>query len=132
MLEPMYIRFVINKKDEDSGRRQGLFQAMQDLEDENVLHGYELDIYKEIYGWFKQHLEAPSSFSRSTRSSSKEVALSWFKPSATEHIRKMYEVANILESHGVHVEVIRSSRPGYVVYEDEFQVTAEPFQSTGA
>jgi hypothetical protein len=128
----MYIRFVIHKNDEDSGRRQGLFQVMQDLEDENLLHGYELDLYKEIYQWFRQNLKAPTSFSRSSRPHAKNVALSWFKSSAADHIRKMYEVVNILEAHGVHVEVVRSTRPGYVVYEDEFQVTAEPFQSTGA
>ncbi len=30
----------------------------------------------------------------------------------------------------VKVEVIRTERPGYIVYEDEFQVTAEPFAET--
>jgi len=33
----------------------------------------------------------------------------------------------ILENHGVHVRTIKTVRPGYVVYEDEFQVVAAPF-----
>jgi hypothetical protein len=35
----------------------------------------------------------------------------------------------ILENHGIVVDVIRTNRPGYVVYEDEFQVAAQiPYQ----
>jgi hypothetical protein len=30
------------------------------------------------------------------------------------------------------VDLIRCEKPGYVVYEDEFQVTAEPYADTGA
>jgi hypothetical protein len=38
----------------------------------------------------------------------------------------------ILEEHGIPAEVIETERPGYVVYEDEFQLIAEPFAETGA
>ena len=81
--------------------------------------------------WFKEHLEKPKSFSRSRKPRATRVALSWFKDTAKLHIAKMYEFAAILEAHGVHVEVIRTTRPGYVVYEDEHQITAEPFSETG-
>jgi hypothetical protein len=37
---------------------------------------------------------------------------------------------HILESHGIVVDVIKTNRPGYVVYEDDFQVAAEPFSET--
>jgi hypothetical protein len=33
-------------------------------------------------------------------------------------------LVNILNSHGVVTEMIRSGRPGYIVYEDEFQIAA--------
>jgi hypothetical protein len=39
------------------------------------------------------------------------------------------ELARILEAHDIAVEMITRSRPGYVVYEDEFQAVAEPFRS---
>ncbi len=42
----------------------------------------------------------------------------------------MRVMAHILEAHGVHTEMIKTPRPGYIVYEDEFQVTAEPFGET--
>ena len=42
----------------------------------------------------------------------------------------MHGMARVLEAHDVMVEILRSERPGYVVYEDEFQVAAEPFHET--
>jgi hypothetical protein len=33
----------------------------------------------------------------------------------------------ILENHDVWIEMLKTERPGYVVYKDEFQVVAEPF-----
>jgi hypothetical protein len=39
----------------------------------------------------------------------------------------MHEMACILELNGVCVRVIKTQRPGYIVYEDEYQVVAEPF-----
>ena len=44
----------------------------------------------------------------------------------------MYTLVAILNTHGVHTEMLRTEKPGYVVYEDPFQVAAEPFGETGA
>ena len=38
----------------------------------------------------------------------------------------MREIASILERHGIIVNTIYTDRPGYIVYEDEYQITAEP------
>jgi hypothetical protein len=40
------------------------------------------------------------------------------------------ESTHLLERHGVRTEVLRTDRPGYVVYEDEYQVAAIPFRGT--
>ena len=126
----MFVRFVIHKNDENSGRRQGLFQAMTDLEESGALGAHEQERYDEIYEWFRKNLRKPRSFTRSSKPHAKKVALSWFKDAAAEHIAKMHEVAFILHSHGIEVQVIRTGRPGYVVYEDDLQVAAEPFSET--
>jgi len=42
----------------------------------------------------------------------------------------MWEIVQILEAHGIVIDVIRTDRPGYIVYEDEFQIAAEPFKDT--
>ncbi|MDM1020643.1 hypothetical protein [Acinetobacter thutiue] len=126
----MYIRFVIHTRDEDSNKRQGLFQAMTDLEESGKLYDYEQVHYDEIYDWFRKNLKKPKSFTRSSKPHAKNVALSWFKDTADEHIVKMHEVAYLLRAHGIDVEMLSTERPGYVVYEDQFQIVAEPFQET--
>ena len=126
----MYIRFVVNRKDEDSGRRIGLFHVSRELRESNLLSEFEEDQLLAIRNWFNENLEKPEAFARSKKPHAKGVAISWFKDSAQEHISKMYEITAILTAHGIGVEVIRTSKPGYIVYEDEFQVTAEPYAET--
>lgn len=126
----MYIRFVVAQLDGNSGKRMGLFHAFRDLRDTVKLYPYEQEQEKELEKWFDSHLMKPSSFSRSSKTSAHNNAVSWFKDSAKEHISKMREMVAILEAHGVHVEVIQTERPGYIVYEDEFQVAAEEFKET--
>jgi hypothetical protein len=42
----------------------------------------------------------------------------------------MHEIAAILERHGHPVTLLSEARVGYVIWEDEFQVIAEPFSDT--
>jgi hypothetical protein len=37
-------------------------------------------------------------------------------------------VVAILQNHGVSVRMLKTDRIGYVVYEDEYQIVAEPFR----
>jgi len=43
----------------------------------------------------------------------------------------MREIIRLLESHGISVRMIKTDRPGYVVYEDDHQIVAEPFADSG-
>lgn len=63
----MYIRFVIARMDADSGLRQGLFQAISDLEYEGLLLPHEQDQYDAVYEWFRENLKAPQRFSRGSK-----------------------------------------------------------------
>lgn len=58
------------------------------------------------------------------------MGLSWFKPTAEQHIQKAHELAAILSELGFVIEILKTDRPGYIVYEDEFQIVAEPFSDT--
>lgn len=126
----MYIRFVIHRKDEDSGRRIGLFQVCSELLETNALTPYEEQQLRELRVWFNQNLKKPKSFAKSKKPNARGVAISWFKDTAGECISRMYEMKSLMEAHGITVDVIRTSRPGYVVYEDDHQVTAEPYFET--
>jgi hypothetical protein len=54
-------------------------------------------------------------------------AVCWFRSSAAEHLRRVWEMIAILENNDVPIFMIKTERPGYVVYEDVVQVVAEPF-----
>lgn len=128
----MYIRFVVPQLDPDSHKRLGVFHAASHLRREGHLSLEQEEELTQIRHWFDDHLEKPDRFTASKppyyRKQSK--AISWFKDTAHEHISKVLEMAAIVEAHGVRVTKLESERIGYVVYEDEFQIVAEPFADT--
>ena len=83
-----------------------------------------------LYAWFKARLLVPTRFSVSSKPHSKAQALSWFRDTAVEHIDRMRDYQRILEAYGLQVQMLRTRRPGYVVFEDEYQVVAYPFADT--
>jgi hypothetical protein len=125
-----YVRFVTVTIDWHSGRRQGVFQAAAVLVEANVLNDYELEELQNLRKWFNEHLNKPDRFSRSTRSNAARKAISWYKSSATQYITRMRSMCRILNDHDVPTEMLASARPGYIVFEDEHQIAAEPFAET--
>lgn len=126
----MFIRFVVNETDSNSQRRQGLFRAVRTLEDSGALNTEDAEHLNAICGWFDDHLREPERLAISSRHHGRAQAISWFKDSATDHIAKMRELSKVLGRYGVPVEMIRANRLGYILYEDEFQVAAFPFNDT--
>ena len=126
----MFIRFIVQEIDPDSGRRQGLFQAAVTLRESGRLSDADHVRLVQIREWFNQHLERPERLAFSSRPNAKARALSWFKDTALEHISKMREMQEVLALYGIVVEMIKARRLGYVLYEDEFQVAAYPFSDT--
>ncbi len=126
----MLVRFVIERRDPRSGRRQGLFHAAISLRDSGLLSAQDDDALEDIWAWFNKNLERPERLALSPRPHAKSQALSWFRDTATNHIAKMRAFAEILERYDIAVQMIRTDRPGYVLYEDEFQIAAYPFADT--
>jgi hypothetical protein len=126
----MFIRFVIGKRDEDSGRMQGLFQAGDDLRASGRMSQHDEQRLDELEGWFRKTLPVPDRFALSTKPHRKAQGISWFRDSATEQIARMREFQALLESYGLVVHMLREKRPGYLIYEDDHQVVAYPFSET--
>jgi len=125
----MFLRFVVPEIDEDSDRELGIFHAMRNLRESGALSDHEAAHHDLIREWFNQHLEKPTRFTTSKPPfyRKKNRAISWFKDTAHEHIARARSLVAILETHDVSVRMMKSDRVGYVVYEDEYQVVAEPF-----
>ena len=119
-----YIRFVIGRKDEESHVEQGIFQAAaQALEWQNIT-GSDANELNNLQAWFSENLEKPTSFGRDKL----RFGICWFKTGSTEHISRIWEMVHILERNGIYVKKIRTDKPGYMIYEDEWQLVAEPFR----
>jgi hypothetical protein len=125
----MYVRFVSTRQHPDTGVQVGIFQTRRLLASAQPLGEWDVARLAALKEWFNQHLEKPERVARSRRPNGPHAAVSWFKASAREHIARARELAALLEQYGVPTRMVTTDRPGYVVYEDEFQVAAEPFRS---
>lgn len=88
---------------------------------------------EDLLDWFRKNLSIPTSF---TRTKSKgyyrrdTFGISWFKPTSKQHIEQSFELIALLELNGYPIEILKTKRVGYVVYEDDVQIVAEPFSDT--
>lgn len=125
----MYVRFVTARQHPDTGVQMGIFQTNRLMPPYGQVADWDEERLAAIKDWFGQHLEKPERVARSRRPNGHHAAICWFKSSATEHIARARELAALLEQYGIQTEMLTTDRPGYVVYEDEFQIAAEPFRS---
>jgi hypothetical protein len=125
----MYLRFVVAELHHDTGKELGVFHALRFLREDGGLTPDEEELHNQIREWFAANLKTPTKFtaSKPPHYRKKSKAISWFKDTAHEHIGHMRSLAEILRDHGISVEMLKTERVGYVVYEDEHQVVAEPF-----
>jgi len=113
--------------------RQGFFQAAGELVDDPLSDRYSVDQVDALRLWFCDNLEVPTRFTRRKFAWHYEKdsrGLSWFKPTATRHIAKAFELKSVLDEYGYAIDVLKENRIGYILYEDEYQVVAEPFAET--
>ena len=125
----MFLRFAAHGPLHEATRRpRGLFQVGYQVLREGPLGGDELARLQEALGWFEQRLARPARLARSQKPGAESKALSWFKPTAREHIAHARELAELLRQAEVEIVMSTTRAPGYIVYEDAHQVVAEPFR----
>jgi hypothetical protein len=122
----MLIRFITTEIHGRSRVAAGIFVAAYRLRDSDKLPFYDHETLTEALRWFEFYLKRPYRFSRTMRPR-QPVAISWFKSTATDHISKIWEMVAVLENNEVPVRLIKTVTPGYIVYEDEHQIVAEPY-----
>jgi hypothetical protein len=118
-----YLRFVTHLRDERSLASQGAFQAAYELKYEERLEEHERLWFEDLLRWFDEHLEAPPRWRLG-----RGRAVCWFKDSAVEHLRQGRHLAVMLAHHGVPCRLLRTRKPGRILYEDPHQVAAVPFR----
>ena len=130
----MFIRFVVGQRNEDSGVETGILAvAYSLLRNDAELTPDDRDNIRAVLTWFEKNLDTPKRFNRSTSKGHdrrRTRGISWLKDSAVEHLAQMHVLKGVLEKAGHSVALVRENRVGYVVWEDEHQVVAEPFNDT--
>lgn len=130
-----YIRFVRPKLIKDQASREGFFCAAYELRASVDIDHHIATQIDDLLMWFEdqENLAKPHRFGRSTsrghyRRNTKGI--SWYKDTASAVIEKSFALVQLLADNGYPIEVIRTARPGYIIYEDEQQIVAEPFSDT--
>ena len=127
------IRFVISHRHLESGAYDGTFRLAYRLRDSSVATLADRSALAAALNWFEEHLPAPARFNRSRSKGyyrRHTRGISWFKDTAVDHLARMHEIRLVLERYGHQVQMLTEARVGYVVYEDEYQIVAEPFSET--
>ena len=128
-----FLRFLVSSVNTASGVEGGLFGAAYSLRAAGLLSATERTTLEEHLAWFEQNLAIPERFNRSRSKGYYRRAtkgISWFRDTAKEHLARMHELKRIVEANGYIVSLIKEDRVGYVTFEDENQVVAEPFADT--
>lgn len=89
---------------------------------------HDADQLNALLNWLDDNLDVATRFAKSKNRHAHGKALSWVKPSASDHIQKSQELMTLLESYSVRSEMLTTATPGVIVYEDEWQVAAIPFK----
>ena len=121
-----YVRFVCFQSIGRQRSRLGLFKAIDEAVESEHAESWAIAEARSQASWFSANLAIPKAFSTGGHKGFGQPGLSWFKPSALEHIRRMHSLKVALEACGIHVEVLTTRDPGVLVWQDDHQIVAEP------
>jgi hypothetical protein len=120
----MYVRFETYQRHCDSHSPQGVFQAAYRLRECNELPEYEQDWLGSDLNWLEMHLKIPTIL----RMPGHRRAICWFHPRAARPISKVRSIVLLLEEHGVRIRMVKTNKPGQIIYEDGWQIVAKPWR----
>lgn len=118
----MYIRFEGQQPNPDSASKLGIFQLAFQLRDEGDIPRYAEEMLIKNLEWLREHLKSPKIL----KEDGYHRAISWFKPTAKEPIKRIRAIASVLEEYGYHISQVKTKEPGSIIYEDGFQIVAIP------
>ena len=128
-----FLRFAVARRHAESQLDSGLLAVAYAVCRSDDFSDHDRQSLSDLLDWFERNLPVPGRFNRSTskgfyRRNAKGIA--WFRDTAVEHVNRMHQIKQIIEAHGHVVRIIKEDRVGYIVFEDDVQVIAEPFADT--
>ena len=126
----MYIRFVAIDPQREPDRPKGVFDAAYDILHRGDAPEYLQTEMRETLDWFVANLPIPDRFARTRRSHRSDSGICWFKTDNNDCIAQVRYLVYLVTECGIPVRELRTEHPGYRIYEDGWQLVAEPFAST--
>ena len=126
----MFIRFVTDEPDPDTGLPSCVFAAAYQLLREDSTPEYLRLEIRSTLDWFVKNLPVPKRFCRSRKPNRSDNGICWFKADATQCVSHVCYLVYLVSECGIAVREVRTKQPGYAIYEDESQVVTQPFAST--
>lgn len=124
MVFPRYVRFVAGDE-EDGYDQSGVFTVANNCAEDGTLNKFEAERLEEIFEWFNDNLPCPPFQEKLKSREWSRDAVAWFREDADEMTGRMWELVWMLRNVGIEARMIVTTKPGKIVYEDEFQIVAE-------
>ncbi|MEV4744820.1 hypothetical protein AB0K21_00450 [Streptosporangium sp. NPDC049248] len=124
--EALYLRFQGTTRDRQ-GRLPGVFGLVNSLASRGKLTAEQERFRRTNNDWYDANFTNPSDIDPTVYDHALNPgAAAWFKSSAHLLIERVSGYMEILAAHGVGCEVVYSSDPGKIVYEDDHQIVVVP------
>lgn len=120
----MYLRYLASYRNSVSGLDEtGIFRSADFVRDHSEIGEDEKAELQALITWFDENLPVPEFYDDPTTRREDDHVYFWFKISAEDIVRKMEELCDIIEDHGVSVKRLHAEAvPGKLVFEDECQI----------
>jgi len=119
-----YVRFQGLELNCGTSSKRGVFQLAYQLKHSPNTAEHDDKELRNNLNWLEMHLKAPSILDRAGH----QRTICWFKDTAHEPLKRIWSIKFLLEEYGYWVDQITIRKPGYILYEDGWQVAAKPFR----
>ena len=115
-----YVRIQGKELAENTMYAKGIFSMCWQLIQKDVMDQEDVDLFKEIDGWFAEHLPWPP------QCKNREPVVCWFKTENSDEMMRMIRPALwLLERYHHPYFLVFTNDPGEIVYEDQYQIVAK-------
>ena len=125
-----YLRVVLEERIPVNGAREGFFRTAYQLRRTGGMSKDQFERLDVCLNYLDEHIDVPYKFSKSRTKCARHrntKGLSWFKSEATAVVDRALELTRLLEELGIPTKTLRTDRVGFIVFEDDVQIVAEPF-----
>ncbi|MEU1667654.1 hypothetical protein ABZ547_29605 [Streptomyces sparsogenes] len=128
--EALYVRFQSTIRN-GRGHFTGVFGLVNGLARDGKLTAEQERFRRANNDWYNAANPDPSSVDPTVYDHKLHPgAAAWFKCTSRDLIKRVDGYLEILAAHGIECRMMRSSDPGRIVYEDEYQIVVVPHEAS--